>query len=95
MDFREPQKFENRPEAFRQLQLQGYKLWQWMDSTSAVWWGPGRQRLLGEHQEDGSYRVYPLPSLEWTEVHDRIGTVANVKQMRELLRAQAVGRDTD
>lgn len=77
IQFLENQTLPNRDTAFKELQLQGYKLWQWLDHTTTVWWGRGQQRLLVEELPDGVVRVGPLPELAWENNRNNVGTIAN------------------
>lgn len=84
-DFSEPQSISTRTEAFKALQETGYKLWQWLDHGTTVWWGPGRTRVLArENQEDGTIETMSLPPLKWEEVKDRVGTIAGPTVVRDL-----------
>lgn len=84
-DFTEPQTFDSRSLGFTELQQANYKLWQWLDHITTVWWGPGRRRVVSEEQPDGKLLTRPLPRLEWSDINSHVGTVAAADIGKKLL----------
>ncbi|MEI6913846.1 MAG: hypothetical protein WCL39_01815 [Armatimonadota bacterium] len=77
--------FPDRTTAFTELQQANYKLWQWLDHVSTVWWGPGGVRILARENESGQVSVNPLPRLDWNDTNQAVGTIAVANSGKKLV----------
>jgi hypothetical protein len=84
MQISEKMEFPDRRSAYEFLQREGFRLWQWLDHTSCVWWGPARSRLFAREMEDGRCLVSPLPALDWSSISRSQATVANTPEAARL-----------
>ncbi|MCC6484088.1 MAG: hypothetical protein IT209_04500 [Armatimonadetes bacterium] len=76
-DFTQPHTFDSRAQGFKELQQSNFKLWQWLDNVTTVWWGPGRQRVVSQEKKDGTFLTQALPPLDWRDTSSHVGTVAS------------------
>lgn len=83
-DYSERQTFPDTSSAFTDLQANGFRLWQWLDHTTTVWWGRGSARVVLRPVADGGLEALPLPELSWDSIGQSVGTVANTAGVRDL-----------
>ncbi len=83
-DYSERQTFPDTNSAFTDLQANGFRLWQWLDHTTTVWWGPGSARVVLRPLSDGVHEAFPLPELSWETIGRSVGTVANTDAVKGL-----------